>query len=115
LISGKSASIGIEDQQGQVAINYAWHLPAITNEQAIVFAPQGAPIIAPNLTAREVANHQLRLVVGAQPGQRSVLYSSPNINTWQGVETNLIPASGFWEILVPANGSTKFHRAAIEP
>ena len=116
LISGKSATIGIEDPLGQSAVRYAYHgLPSVvTNGQALVFSVQGSSLAGPSLKLSESEAGQVKIVAFSQPGRRIVLSTSTDAQNWMAIETNTVPASGIAESIRSLDGGNRFFRAALE-
>lgn len=98
-VLGKSATIGVEDFMGAVAAKYSYNGEQIvTNNQTILFMPDGVPLPVPTLTRLAgPANGQLQLRVTAQVGERCVVKASDNLSGWTSLATNVIPASGIWD------------------
>jgi hypothetical protein len=119
LIQGKSASIGLEDPTGQLAIKYTFNgSPAIvTNGQALVLRPLDAGPPAPTLAPLPiVARRQFELQVSSVPSQTCVVFSSSDLNAWSPILTNTIPASGVKVFADPDdNGASRFFRAMLVP
>jgi hypothetical protein len=116
LISGKSATIGIEDLLGQSAVRYAYHgLPSIvTNGQALIFSLQGSLLAAPSLKLSESEAGKVKIAAFSQPGRRIVLSTSTDAQNWMAIETNTVPASGITESIRSLDGGNRFFRAALE-
>src|SRR5678809_984534 len=95
-ISGKSASIGIEDPLGTLAVRYAYHAsPSIlTNGQALLFSFGGTPETGPSLILGEPGEGKVTILGYGQPGRQIVISSSSDAQNWIPVETNTMPASG---------------------
>jgi hypothetical protein len=98
-VRGKSATIGVEDFMGAVAAKYSYNgEQPVTNNQAIVFVPDGSSPPIPTLTRLAgPQDGQLQLRVTAQLGQRCVVKASDDLSTWTSLATNLIPSSGTWD------------------
>lgn len=119
LNSGRSATVGVEDPQGQTAVLYSYHgtQALITNGLAVVLTPQGNPVVAPGLTVGRVGpglDSVVNVSVFGQPAQRCILESSPDAGTWSPIATNALPATGKGDSAWPLNGAARFYRARIE-
>jgi len=97
LVSGKSATVGLEDDTGLVGVRYSYNgSPSLlTNRQAILFAPRGAALQPPSLDGVLSGASDYSIVISAQPASRCVLSASSDLLNWLPLSTNLIPASGF--------------------
>ena len=115
LISGNSATIGLEDSTGGIAENYTFNgNPAtVTNNQALLFVPYGSGSTAPSLTQPVLASGQLDFRLFGAPMQSYVVQASSNLTHWLPVVTNLVPASGAMGFSDPGAASQprRFYRA----
>lgn len=118
LVSGKSATIGIEDTSGVIAAKYSFNgSPSmVTNHQALLFGPYGsigpfAPSLAqPNLSAQNIA-----FTLFAAPLQSCVVQASSNLTSWIPIGTNWVPASGVVGFSEPGSiGQRRFYRAVAQ-
>jgi hypothetical protein len=116
LISGKSATIGIEDPLGQSGVRYAYHgLPSIvTNGQALVFSMPGSSLAGPSLKLSESEAGKVKIMAFSQPGRQIVLSTSTDAQNWMAIETNTVPASGIAESIRSLEGGKRFFRAVLE-
>jgi len=119
LISGKSATIGAEDDTGTLATKFAANpgTAVITNKQAILLAPMG-DTVAPSITL--VSGPQgggIQLSVFGQPSRSCVLSASTDLESWTLLTTNTLPASGTLSVSnsVTAGSQQKFYRAELLP
>jgi hypothetical protein len=96
LVSGKSASVGLEDDTGLVGVRYSYQgSPSLlTNRQTILFAPRGAALQPPSLSGTLSGASDYSILMSAQPASRCVLSASSDLLNWLPLSTNLIPASG---------------------
>jgi hypothetical protein len=97
LISGKSATIAVEDATGLFATKYTFNgSPAIvTNQQAMLFLPSNAAHPAPSLAALPpMTPGQFQLRVISEPGPTCVILASTNLTSWFPILRATIPASG---------------------
>jgi hypothetical protein len=117
LLSGRSATVGVEDSTGWLATKYSYNGSPLllTNNQTILFMPQDAGALAPTLVATAASQKgQLLLGVFGQPGQPCVLSTSLNLAGWTPILSNRLPASG---VLIFTNSSfdleRRFYRAEM--
>src|SRR4030095_6415254 len=96
LVSGKSATIGVEDGSVMFAAKYTFNgNPAlVSNSQALVLKPAGAGASQPTLAAPTLSSVGLSCTLIAAPGQQCVIESSTTLVSWTAAETNTVPASG---------------------
>jgi hypothetical protein len=118
--SGQSATIGVEDFAGAVAAKYSYNgdLASVTNNQAILFVPHGSTLPTPTLTRLGgPQGSQFQLLVTAQIGSRCIIKASDDLSSWLNLATNVIPASGFWNLTDSTAGAHlhRFYRAMSEP
>ena len=116
LISGKSASVGIEDPLGTSAVRYAYHgTPTLlTNLQAVLFTLPGS-LVGPTLQLNYANANTATIVAFGQPGREIVFSTSVNAVNWVPVETNTVPASGIVRWNQSVGGGSRFFRAALDP
>ena len=98
-VRGKNATIGVEDFMGAVAAKYSYNgEQTVTNNQTILFVPDGSSLPVPTLTRLAgPAGGQLQLRVTAQVGERCVVKASDDLSIWTSLATNVIPPSGTWD------------------
>jgi hypothetical protein len=98
-VLGKSATIGVEDFMGAVAAKYSYNgEQTVTNNQTILFVPDGSSPPVPTLTRLAgPQGGQLQLRITGQLGQRCVVKASDDLSAWTSLATNLIPPSGTWD------------------
>ena len=118
-VSGKSATIGVEDFTGTLAAKYSYNgEQLLTNNQSILFAPDGGATPVPSLTRLSgPQGGRVQLRITGQLGERCVVKASDNLSSWTGLATNLIPPSGTWDY-ADTNALThphRFYRAVAEP
>jgi hypothetical protein len=119
LVSGKSATIGVEDATGLVAAKYAFNpgTAVVTNNQALLFSAP-SDVAPPGLTCTPASQPgQFLLQLYGEPGRVSVLSASTDLQTWTALVTNITPASGRISLL-DSNGGVlqhRFYRATLAP
>ena len=119
-ISGLSATIGVEDFTGAVAGKYSYNgnPNLVTNNQAILFTPDGNPVSAPIVVQLGgPKSGRLQLKVTAQPNGRCIIKVSEDFSCWTKLATNVIPASGVLDFtdMKVGNRPQRFYQAVIEP
>jgi len=119
-VSGLSATIGVEDFTGAVAVRYSYNGTGgmVTNNQAILFTPSGNPASTPSVVQASGPQSGLfQLRVAAQPNGRCVIKVSEDLTSWSNLSTNVIPANGVVSFTDQAVGirPQRFYQAVIEP
>jgi hypothetical protein len=123
LVSGKSATVGVEDQTGLMGVRYGYNgSPAtLTNEQAILLVPREVDVTPPVMNiALSRTPLAYTLSLSGQPGQRLVLSRSLDMLSWEAFATNRLPASGYWVLPDSPLGADsqeeqQFYRAELAP
>jgi subtilisin family serine protease len=119
LISGKSATIGVEDDSGMLATEHAANagIAVVGNNQAILFAPTGTVATPSLVRVSGPQAGQLQLTVFGQPGRVCVIRASPELASWTALTTNTLPAGGIISYTDAAVGTSpfRFYRAELVP
>jgi len=119
LVSGRSATIGLEDDVGLVGTRFSFNgSPALlTNRQAILFVPHGANAQPSTLALSWPSDSQPHpLLLSGQPGRKVVLSASSDLLTWEPMATNALPASGLWRPdPLAAEAEARFYRGETRP
>ena len=77
--------------------------------------PQGTTPPPPHLRAGSMSTtNTFDLYLDGTTGQRYVLLSSPDLATWQPIQTNTLSGSS-WHIIVPATTRQNFYRGLWSP
>jgi subtilisin family serine protease len=118
-VSGKSATIGVEDDAGALATEFAANAgtAVVFNNQAILFAPTGSTV-TPSLTRTSgPQGGGIQFSIDGQPARTCVFSASTNLETWTSLVTNTLPASGTVSVTDSTVGSSKqkFYRAELRP
>jgi subtilisin family serine protease len=115
-IQGKSATVGIENNDGSLAAPYSHNgVPELlTNGQAILFAPVEVARLAPVVSvAGGAGTTNLQLSVVAQPGRECVVEKSSALPAWSALRTNTIPASGAGSMADDGAAPHRIYRAVV--
>lgn len=119
LVSGKSATIGMEDATGTLATKFAANpgTAVVANNQAILFSPVVNQIGPSVVRTGGPQGGQMQFTVYGQPAGRCVFSASADLEMWTPLSTNSLPASGVLTLIDPGvNGSPRrFYRAELQP
>lgn len=119
-VQGLSATIGLEDFMGGVAAKYSYlgSPTTVTNEQSILFIPDGRSGLVPNVEyVSTLASGGCQLRVTGLPRERCIVQVSSDLVSWASLATNLIPDDGVLPVedVSAAGPGQRFYRAVIQP
>jgi hypothetical protein len=118
LISGKSATIGMEDDTGALATKHAANsgTAVVANNQALLFTPTGNLVMPSVVRMAGPQGGQMQFNIYGQPAQSCVLSASLDLANWTPLSTNTLPASGILSLNAATAGSQQqFYRAELRP
>ena len=105
---------------GGVAAKYSYlgSPTTVTNEQSILFIPDGRSGLVPNVEyVSTLASGGCQLRVTGLPRERCIVQVSSDLVSWASLATNLIPDDGVLPVedASAAGPGQRFYRAVIQP